>query len=66
MKTRLLTSVYFMIVLVLAFISRLLTPYVFDVIIGALAIMGAVEVGRVFERTRLYNNIYFNNIFYVH
>lgn len=58
MKTRLLTSVYFMIVLVLAFISRIFTPYVFDVIIGALAIMGAVEVGRVFERTRLYNNIY--------
>ena len=69
MKTRLLTSVYFAIALLLAFVSRILTPYVFDILIGALAIMGAVEVGRVFERTRLYNNIYlvgsFSAVLYV-
>ena len=58
MKTRILTSTYFMLALTLGFLSRLITPYIFDIIIGALAIMGAVEVGRVFERSRQFNNIY--------
>ena len=58
MKTRVLTATYFMLALTLGFLSRLLTPYIFDIIIGALAIMGAVEVGRVFERSRQFNNIY--------
>ena len=46
MKTRLLTSAYLVIGLILAFVSRLLTPYIFDVVIGALAVVGTVEVGR--------------------
>ncbi len=58
MKTRILTSVYIVIGLVLAFVTKLFTPYLFDAVIGAMAIMGAVEVGRVFERSKLYNNIY--------
>ena len=58
MKTRVLTATYFMLALTLGFLSRLLTPYIFDILIGALAIMGAVEVGRVFERSRQFNNIY--------
>ena len=58
MKTRLLTSAYLVIGLILAFVSRLLTPYIFDVVIGALAVVGTVEVGRVFERSKQYNNIY--------
>ncbi len=58
MKTRLLTSAYLIIGLILAFASRFLTSYIFDVVIGAMAIMGAVEVGRVFERSKQFNNIY--------
>ena len=58
MKTRLLTSTYIVIALILAFVSRMLTPYIFDFVIGALAVIGAVEVGRVFERSHQYNNIY--------
>ncbi len=58
MKTRVLTATYIVIALVIAFLSRLLTPYIFDILVGALAIMGAVEVGRVFERSRQFNNIY--------
>lgn len=69
MKTRVLTATYFMIALAIGFVSRLLTPYIFDIIIGALAIMGAVEVGRVFERSRQFNNIYlvgsFSAVLYV-
>lgn len=58
MKTRLLTSAYLIIGLIIAFASRILSPYIFDVVIGAMAIMGAVEVGRVFERSKQFNNIY--------
>lgn len=58
MKTRLLTSAYIIVGLILAFASRILSPYIFDAVIGTMAIMGAVEVGRVFERSKQYNNIY--------
>lgn len=57
MKTRLLTSFYITVALVLLFLSRLVTPYVFDAAIGILAVVGAVEVARVFERTKKYNSI---------
>lgn len=58
MKTRIITSVYLVVALIVAFASRVLTPYIFDLLIGAMAIMGAVEMGRVFERSKQYNNIY--------
>ncbi|HBP43731.1 MAG TPA: hypothetical protein DD621_03560 [Clostridiales bacterium] len=58
MKTRLLTSTYIVIALILTLVSRMLTPYIFDIVIGAMAVMGCVEVGRVFERSKQYNNIY--------
>lgn len=58
MKTRILTSVYLVLALLIAFASRILTPYIFDLLIGAMAIIGAVEMGRVFERSKQYNNIY--------
>ena len=58
MKTRILTSAYIVIGLILIFVSRMLTPYIFDFAIGALAVIGAVEVGRVMERARNFNNIY--------
>lgn len=57
MKTRLLTSFYITIALVLLFLSRILTPYVFDAAIGILAVIGAVEVARVLERAKKYNSI---------
>lgn len=57
MKTRLLTSLYIVLILILAFISKIWTPYVFDVLIGFLAVMGTVEVARVLERSRRFNSI---------
>lgn len=57
MKTRLLTSLYLAIALVLAFLSRFLTLYIFDLIIGLIAVVGAVEVARVLERTKKFSTI---------
>lgn len=57
MKTRLLTSLYLVLAIVLAFLSRFFTLYVFDVIIGMLAVVGTVEVARVLERSKKYNSI---------
>lgn len=57
MKTRLLTSLYIAIALVIAFFSRFLTLYVFDAVIGVLAVVGVVEIARVLERSKKYNSI---------
>lgn len=57
MKTRLLTSLYIFIALVVAFVSRFITPYIFDAIVGFLAVAGVVEVARVLERTKKYSSI---------
>ncbi len=56
MKTRILTGAYLTIGLVLAFFSRMLTPYIFDVMFGILAVVGACEVSKVMERARNFNN----------
>ena len=58
MKTRVLTSAYIVIGLILIFLSRMLTPYIFDIAFGALAVIGAVEVARVMERAHKYNTVY--------
>lgn len=58
MKTRILTSAYIVIGLILIFLSRMLTPYIFDIAFGALAVIGAVEVARVMERAHKYNTIF--------
>lgn len=57
MKARILTSAYIVIGLILIFLSRLLTPYVFDIAFGVLAVIGAVEIARVMERAHKYNTI---------
>lgn len=57
MKKRLLTSAVIVLVLALAFLSRMLTYYVFDFVILALAVMGVVEIARVLERQKKYSNI---------
>jgi len=56
MKRRVITSVFLVLALALAFVSRIWTPYVFDLMILALAVMGAVEVARVLERQLKYTN----------
>ena len=55
-KQRLITSSVIMLVLVFAFVTRIWTPYVFDMLILSLAVMGAVEVARVLERQQKYTN----------
>lgn len=63
MKKRLITSAYILISLAFLFVSRMLTPYIFDFGIGVLAVIGAVEVARVFERSGNYNSIIMASIF---
>ena len=63
MKTRLLTSLYLAIAIVLAFFSRFLTLYVFDFVVGLLAVMATVEVARVLERSKKYNSIDFVGLY---
>ena len=57
MKKRLITSVFFTLALIVLFFSRLLTLYVFDLAIGALAVMACVEIARVMERSKKYTHI---------
>ncbi len=57
MKTRLLTSLYIAIALVLAFASRFFTLYVFDALVGLFAVVGAVEIARVLERSKKFSSI---------
>lgn len=57
MKKRLITSVFITLALVLAFVSRALTLYVFDLLFAGLAVMGCVEVARVMERFKRYPHI---------
>lgn len=57
MKKRLLTSAVIVAILALAFASRLLTLYVFDLVMLAMAVMGVVEVARVLERMGKHTNI---------
>ncbi len=58
MKKRLITSAFIVLGLVATFFSRLLTNYIFDFVILALAVMGSVEIARVLERQKKPINIY--------
>ncbi len=58
MKKRLITSAFMLLVVAVAFVSRLLTNYIFDFMILTLAVMGSVEVARVLERQKKPVNIY--------
>lgn len=57
MKKRILTGSIIVLIVALAFVSRIWTTYVFDLLIGVLAVVGCVEVARAFERMKKYNNI---------
>ena len=49
MKKRIFSSGIVVAIIVIAFASRLITPYIFDGIMGVLAIMGCYEVSKVFK-----------------
>ena len=55
MKTRLITSLYISIILILMFLTRLYTYYIFDAIILLLAIAGAIEIGKALEKIKKAN-----------
>lgn len=57
MKKRLMTSGVILLILVVAFLSRMLTPYVFDLVVLTMAVLGVVEIARVLERSKKYSNI---------
>lgn len=59
MKKRILTGSLILLVAAIFLITRVYTPYAFDVFAGLLAIMGCVEVARVLERKRMFTNIIF-------
>ena len=56
MKKRSITSVFIILGLGAAFATRFFTLYIFDLLMLALAVMGAVEVARVLERQHKYTN----------
>ena len=63
MKKRLITSAFIVLAVAVAFVSRLLTNYIFDFMFLCLAVMGCVEIARVLERTKKPVNIYFVGTF---
>ena len=58
MKKRVLTSVGIVVILSAAFLLKMVTPFVFDCLIGMLGVIAAVEVSRVLERDYKFNNVY--------
>ena len=63
MKQRLITGFFFVLGIILLIVSRFLTPFIFDLGIGAFAVLGAVEVARVFERGKRHLNIVMASIY---
>ena len=59
MKKRLLTGGVMVLVVTILLYTVRFTPYAFDLFIGLLAVMGAVEISRVLERKKIYTNIIF-------
>lgn len=59
MKKRIFSSTIVVSVIVLAFASRLITPYIFDAIMCILAIMGTYEVSKVFKNANKPNYVSF-------
>lgn len=57
MKKRLQTSIFIVAALIIAFASRELTLYIFDLLFGGLAVMACVEIARVMERFKKYTHI---------
>ena len=63
MKKRVIASVFIVLAVVVAFVSRLLTNYIFDFMMLSVAVVGAVEIARLLERTKKPVNIYFVGTF---
>lgn len=63
MKQRLITGFFIVLGIILLVVSKFLTPFIFDLGIGVLAVIGAVEVARVFERSGRYSNIIMASIY---
>jgi CDP-diglyceride synthetase len=63
MKKRLLTGSIILLAYIVVLFSARYTPYVFDLFIGLIAIMGCVEVSRVLERKKVFTNIIFIGCF---
>ncbi len=59
MKQRFFTGITMIAALVLALISRQLTPYIFDAFILVLAVIGCYEMSKLMAKMGLYNNLYF-------
>lgn len=59
MKKRIFTGALILVAYALFLISRIYTPYAFDLFIGVLAIIACAEVTRVLERRRMFTNIVF-------
>jgi len=57
MKKRLITGTFIVLAVVLFVVTRLFTPYAFDIFMGILAVMGSIEVARVLERKRMFTSI---------
>jgi len=58
-KKRILTGTFILLAVCAFVISRMFTPYAFDLFVGLIAVMGCVEVTRVLERKRMFTNIIF-------
>ena len=63
MKQRIITGFFYVLGIALLFLSRMLTPFIFDFGMGAFAVIGAVEVARVFERSNKPTNIVMASLF---
>ena len=63
MKTRLLTGIGIISVLILFFFLREVNIYIFDAFIGIIIICSALEISRVFIRSRQYNNMTLISLF---
>lgn len=57
MKQRIYSSIIIVAIMLVAFISRIFTPYVFDLFIGVTGIIACVEMARCYERARKFSNI---------
>lgn len=57
MKNRVITGSVIVVAVVLAILSKWLTPFVFDAFIGVVAVFACVEVARAAERMKKYSNI---------
>ncbi len=62
MKKRVLTGSAILLITTLFVISRLYTPYAFDMFIGVLSVMACIEIARTLERKRMFTNIMFIGI----